>query len=220
MTESWQDIEKRALADWKFMDTLENGEKQMLYAFLSFCPPLANQKHLVIRTTKSAVHLLLQIINQPGGVWHDPTRIPFDDNGRCYVEHELDDTLFPEHFKLWATSKNQEVVFDFAERKFDEQSFAAIFPADTPPEIVGQIDQLDPSRYKECLDAFFRLLPKLRWALIMLKPTGKFGIFLVDEEHRELLSQVTERLPSESVVHFELTKADERYFWRGPTEWD
>ncbi len=220
MSASWQEVEKRALADWQFMETLENCDKQMLYALHSFCPDFAKHKHLVIRMTKSAVQILLQIISQAGGVWHDPSRIPFDETGRHYVEHVLDDTLFASDFKLWETPENQEVVCEFAQNRFDEQSFAAIFSADTPPEIVRQIDQLDPSRYKQCQDAFLHLLPKLGWMVIMLKPTGEFGILVVDQKLSDLLDRVGDRLRSESLVHFELTKGDDRYFWKGPTEWD
>lgn len=220
MGESSHDIEKRALSDWKFMDTLENGEKQMLYAFLSFSPPLADQKHLIIRMTKRAVHLLLQTIGQPGGVWHCYDRIPFDEAGRLYVEHQTDYTLDAENFKLWATPKNQEVVYEFAEKKFDEQAFSAIFPANTNLDVVRQIFLLDPFRYKECLDAFLCLLPKLGWMVIMLKPTGDFGIFVVDEKLHGLLQRVAECFRAENAVHFELTKSGDRFVWNGPTEWD
>lgn len=218
MGESWEEIAERA-KDYKFLGTLSYGDKQMLYAFHSFCPAAARLNHLVIGMKKAAVRLLLETIGQPGGVWYEVSKIPFDDTGRCYIEHFWDLGLFPEHFKWWATPKNQEVVYEFAEMRFDERGFAAIFPADTPSEIVRQIDQMDPSRSGDCFDTFVELLPRLGWVVIMLRPLGDFGILLVDEKRRDLVPRVAGRFKAEGMVHFELEKEDDRFYWRGPTTW-
>jgi len=220
MSKDWEEIARLALRHWRYMETLDNRDKQLLMAFHTFRPAFAYRKHMIIRLKRDVVRQLLETIGEPGGVWlcYDP--IPFDEQGRPYAYYQPDYTKDAENFKLWALPKNQEVVYEFAERRYDEQAFSAIFPARTKVEIIHRINELDPFCYPECLDAFEKLLPELGWEVIILRPTGDFGLFVVDDNQGELMERVKRRFDDEGIEYFELLQRGDRFYWEGPTIWD
>lgn len=216
MAESWKEIAKRALDDWRVFHSLDESDQQMLYAFRSFSPPLASRKHLIAPATNLSIRLMMLEIGEPGGTWFEHIRIPFDESGKAYIQNHHDWQLFPEHFKWWSTSQNQEVLYDCGDR-FDPNSFMAIIPAATPPEILKEIEGLSVQDFVQCQATFLQLLPMLRWIFILLRPRGDFGIFIPSQNFDNLLSRVEYKLRLRRQTVFKLTKAHDRVYWKGPT---
>lgn len=218
MSSPWKTIENRALKDWQYMESLSDKDKQMLYSFLTFFPAIAERKHLILES-KSGVEVVLKSLRTPGGVWWDPAKVPFDRLGRSFVEHTSDDLTFPENFHLWALPENQRIVYEYCETRFDEQSFSAIIPATSDADLIREIDLLDPSNYRQCLEQFTFLLPRLKWLIVLLHPTAKYSIFVANESMESDFKRVGEALASSQIIHFPLIKREHRFYWEGPTEW-
>lgn len=216
MSNHWKGIAKRAFDDWRFFDTLEKTDQQLLYAFRSFSPPFASRKHILARTTDTSLRALMHAVGESGGVIGDPYHIPFDEAGNRDIESVFDRAVFSERFKRWATSQNQELLYSCSDR-FDD-GFMAIVPADTAPEVVFQLAQLDLQDHSQCQETFLQLLPELRWIFVLLRPAGLFGILIPYQNHNNLLSRVESRLRMHKQTVFRITKANDRFYWRGPTD--
>lgn len=216
---NWEEVARRALADWREMEKLAFKDRQLLQAFYTFNPALGQGPHLVMRMTYLGVKTFLATVKEPAGVWWDPARIPFVESGKHYVEEVFDDDRFPSDFHLWSFPHNQEIVARSACDNYDHQSFSAIIPARTHPDLIRRIDRLDPFSAIKCHDAFQKFLSELGWMVIILRPTGEFGIFVTTSDYSGLIKQVAAAAEGAGVDCFKLSSDGERFYWPGPTEW-